>query len=194
MAKRKLTGRKLKALYRLLSVPMIDFDCGKLCAPGNDGVPLCCDHRISVPLLLRDEFRWHRKRHTFWKKMPRKSKSQRALAEECRHSPDVLALCPGPAKCEREKRAFACRTFPFEPHCDAKGRVLGLAFNYTPEIPCPLRRKRKVAYNPEYIRNAIKFWNQILEIFPEERSLYTRESKKLRREARRKGRKVRLFK
>ena len=193
MAKGKLTANKLEALYRLMSAPMADFDCGELCAPRNDGVPFCCDPDISIPLLFRDELRWHRKRSPYWREMPRDKPDQRKLAEKCNDWKDVLALCPGIHKCNRKKRALVCRTFPFEPHCDSKGKILGLAYNYTPEIPCPLRRRRKNVYNPDYLHRAIRFWKEIFDIFPEEKALYIEESKTLRRRYKHLGRRVPLF-
>jgi len=193
MTKRKLTSGKLQSLYRLMSAPMADFDCGTLCAPRNNGVPFCCDPDMSVPLLFRDELRWHRRHGNFWREMPLDEPDRRRLAEQCNDRNEVLALCPGIRKCDRRKRALVCRVFPFEPHCDPRGRILGLVYNYTPEIPCPLRRRRKNIYNPEYLRNAIMFWKEIMEIFPEERDLYIKESKKLRRRFRRLGRRVPVF-
>ena len=180
-------------MYRLLSVPIADFDCGGLCAPRNNGIPYCCDPDMSIPLLFRDELRWHCKRGPYWREMPRDKPDERKLAEKSNSWKDVLALCPGVKQCDRNKRALMCRTFPFEPHCDTKGHVLGLAYNYTPQIPCPLRRRRTNIYNPDYLRAAIRFWTELLDIFPEEKALYIDESKKLRRRFRRLGRRVPLF-
>ena len=40
----------------------------------------------------------------------------------------VYAFCPGPGQCQRTKRSLVCRTFPFEPQVDKKGKVLGLVY------------------------------------------------------------------
>lgn len=191
--KRRLTPGRLEALYRLLSSPMLDFDCASLCAPKNKGVPLCCDQREVIPLMYRDELKWHRERSSFWKRMPRKTKDDSALAEENESDHDVLAVCPGPSKCVRSKRALVCRTFPFEPHCDTRGNVLGITYIYSKEHTCPLIDRKNWRVNPTYVRNSIKYWEQIFELFPEEQELYVSESKKIRRQFKRKARKLPLF-
>ena len=126
--------------------------------------------------------------------MPCDTPDRRKLAEECNDWKEVLTLCPGIRKCDRTRRALVCRVFPFEPHCDPNGKMIGLAYNYTPEIPCPLRRRRKNIYNPAYLRNAMIVWRDILDIFPEEKELYIEESRKLRRRFKRLGRRVPIFK
>ena len=125
--KRKLTEKQLERFYRLLSVRMTDFDCGSKCAPGNDGVPYCCDREQVTPVLFRDEYRWHREQGAFWKKMPIKTKKEKKLVEEtCTYN--VFSMCPGVESCRRTLRSLSCRMFPFEPFLDKKGAVIGLVY------------------------------------------------------------------
>lgn len=192
MRKSVLTDKKLGRFYRLLSAPMTDFDCGKLCAPDNGGVPACCEAETTYPVLYVDEFKWLRKKGKFWKRMRLKKKAARKLAGEL-HESSLLARCPGPAACKRASRAIVCRIFPFEPHLNEDGRVQGLTFNFDMEDRCPLIGRPESDFNPVYIRNSIIFWKELLALMPEEHDLYMEESDKLRRKFRRKGRKVPVF-
>jgi len=187
------TDKKIEELYRLLDVPMLDFDCGQLCAPENDGIPICCDQRTIIPILYADELRWHRQHGKFWKRMPKRGKAARELAEMVEDDIDHLAVCLGPSKCERSKRAFVCRVFPFEPHCDSLGRVLGLTYTFSKDHPCPLVKMENVPYNPEFIQNCIRFWRELFKLIPRERDLYREESKRMQRRFQRKGRKIPIF-
>ena len=190
--KRKLTEKKLKQLYRLLSVPMTDFDCGKDCAPQNNGVPYCCDQDKVTPVLFKDEYRWHRTQRGFWRKMPVKTKSDRKLVEEsCSYN--VFAVCPGVQKCRRTVRSLTCRLFPFEPFLDSTGTVQGLVYQDGNNGSCSLMNKPQHVYNPLYIRNAIRVWQELVETFPEDKEMYLRESRKRTRQAARTKRPLRLF-
>jgi hypothetical protein len=188
-----LCPEKIQELHALLSVPMVDFDCGTLCAPANKGIPLCCDHQEVVPLIFRDEFAWLRGQSDYWKPMPVITAEDRKLLEDSESDYDVLAVCGGPAGCDRSRRALVCRTYPFEPHCDTKGNILGMAFIYANDHHCPLIDRQGVRYNPQYIANSIAYWEEIFDLFPEEKELYTFESRRVRRRFKRKGRAVPLF-
>ena len=192
MRKVVLTDAVLSRFYRLLSVPMTDFDCGKLCSPTNDGVPVCCDSRVTYPVLYRDEFRWLRRKSHFWKRMSLRNPEARRVAEDL-HENSMLARCPGPARCRRRRRAIVCRIYPFEPHLSREGEILGLTFNYDMEDRCALIGKPESTFNVGYIRNSILFWKELLSLLPEEHDLYVDESEKLRRRFARKGRDIDLF-
>ncbi|MBN1556792.1 MAG: hypothetical protein JW951_01450 [Lentisphaerae bacterium] len=190
--KTRLTEDQIRRFYRLLSVRMTDFDCGALCAPRNGGVPYCCDSRHVTPILFRREFAWQRRLGPFWKKMPIESPADRRMVEEiCDYN--IFAVCPGPARCRRSRRALVCRTYPFEPHVDNNGRVLGLVYQDERNTGCALSGKPRSRYNPVYLRNALIVWREILAAIPEERELYTAESRRRERRARREKKPFRLF-
>jgi hypothetical protein len=190
---RKLTEKQLKRFYRLLSVPMTDFDCGSKCAPDNDGVPYCCDREQVTPVLFRDEYRWHREQGTFWKKMPIKTKQEKKLVEEtCTYN--VFSLCPGVKNCRRTLRSLSCRMFPFEPFLDKKGSVIGLVYQDGDNERCPLIGKSRRFYNQAYISNAIRVWQELVDTFPEEKEMYLRESRRRKRLATRTGKPLTIFK
>lgn len=190
--KKRLTERHLRRFYRLLSLPMTGFDCGELCAPGNGGKPYCCDGQLIAPVLFREELAWHRTRDNFWKKMPVRSRSDRKMVDELSPS-NVYAECPGPQKCIRSKRSLVCMTYPFEPHVDRDGKILGLVFIHEGSKDCPLVRKPFKIYNPDYIANAIQFWQELTDLLPDEKELYKGESRKRERRAKRRGDTVRII-
>ena len=71
--KKRLTDKQLERFYKLMSQPMLSFDCGTLCADEPGGTPYCCDNSSVYPILFEDEYRWQRKQSRFWKKMPVKT-------------------------------------------------------------------------------------------------------------------------
>lgn len=190
----RISDRELEELYDLLSVEMMRRDCGRLCAPLNDGVPYCCENDRTVPALYKDEYAWQRRKGPYWRRMRCRSEVDRALRESIEGDGyAVAAFCPGPAACDRSRRALVCRTYPLEPHLDERGEMLGLTFNYSPDHPCPLIGNPGARFNRAYIRNAVRVWRRLLELFPRERELYIEESRRLRRRLGRKGLSVPLF-
>lgn len=191
--KPRISEKQLRRFRKLLSVRMIDFDCGKLCAPKNDGIPYCCENESCVPILFREEFNWHQKNGKFWKRMPPVTKEIKKFIDE---SVDyyVFSKCPGPAGCKRTKRSLNCMTFPFEPYVNRKGEVPGLTRVDGDNSVCPLTKKPKNVFNPLYISNSIKFWQELFALYPEEEELYIGETRKRERRAKRRGEKVRIFK
>ena len=190
--KTRITDKKLKRFYRLLSVQMIDFDCGKLCAPKNGGMPYCCENESVVPILFYEEYKWHQGNGKYWKKMPPKTKEIRKFIEESEPY-YVFSKCPGPESCVRSKRSLNCMTFPFEPHLSKDGDILGLAYANTHKAECSLIGKPEKTYNPLYISNVIKFWQAIFELYPEEEQMYFDESRKRERRLKRQGKRLRVF-
>lgn len=190
--KTRMTEKHLRRFYRLLSVRMIDFDCGALCAPKNDGIPYCCENEYVVPILFRDEFNWHRNNGNFWKRMPPINRTIRKFIDET-VSYYVFSKCPGPGNCLRTKRSINCMTFPFEPHVGNEGEIKGLAYADSTEVKCPLIGRPEKIYNPVYISNSIKFWNELFTLYPEEQDMYMHESRKRERRFKRQGRRLRVF-
>ncbi|GBD97460.1 hypothetical protein BMS3Abin06_02359 [bacterium BMS3Abin06] len=191
--KQRITEKKLRRFQRLLSIRMIDFDCGKLCAPKNNGIPFCCDNESIVPVLFHEEFNRHGKNGKFWKKVPVRNDSIRKMIEESA-SYYVFSICPVPANCRRSRRSLNCMTFPFEPHVSRSGEVAGLVYTDNGKDGCALMKKSRRIYNPVYIANSIVFWQELFDLYPEEKELYIHESGKRERRLKRQGKKIRVFK
>lgn len=193
MTKKKLTQKQLKRWYRLLEPPMTDFDCGQLCAPDNDGIPNCCDHEWTIPLLFKEEYKYHRARSRFWRRYPRRTPEQRADANEFDSEHDWACLCPGAARCERNLRALVCRLYPFMPFVNGKRELLGLTYIHGEARKCPLIDRPGNAPPADYVRGSLQYWKEVFEIFPDELEVFVDLSKKARRRYRRLGRPVPLF-
>ena len=178
--KTRFSEKQLKRFYKLLSVPMIDFDCGKLCAPKNDGIPVCCENEGVVPILFNEEYKFHWNNGKFWKRMPPVTKEIKKFIDEAEDY-YIFAKCSGHEGCERSKRSLCCRTFPLEPHVNKDGIVTGLAYAKARDIDCPLIGRPQSIFNPEYIQNVIRFWQEMFEYYPEEQEMYIDESKKRER-------------
>ena len=190
--KPRISDSDLLYFYGLLSVPMIDFDCGRYCGRRNNGTPVCCDPDIAVPVLYRDEYNYHRRRSTFWRRMANRTDPQRRLWETVdRHN--ILCRCPGVDQCDRAERALVCRTFPFEPYLTNAGEWLGLVFQYTHREQCYLIGQPRRLFSEEYLRNSKTFWLAIFERLPSEREVYIAASQTLRRRFGQKRKKVPYF-
>lgn len=193
MTRNKLTEYQLLKWYHHLAPAMADFNCGELCAPDNDGVPACCDHEWTIPLLFREEFKFQRRRSRFWRRYPRRTPQQRVDANEFDSYNDWACLCPGPAKCERDKRALVCRLYPFMPFINGRGEVLGMTFIHGEAKKCPLVDRPGWAPPSDYIKGSLRYWKEVFEVFPEERQVIIDLCKNVRRRYRRLGRPVPLF-
>lgn len=193
MTRTKLTEQRLRRWYRLLEPALTDFDCGQLCAPDNDGVPNCCDHEWTIPLLFKEEYKFQRRRSHFWRRYPRRTPEQRAEANEFDSCNDWACLCPGAAKCERDKRALVCRLYPLMPVVNGKGEVLGLTFIHGEAKKCPLIDRKGWTPPADYIKGSMQYWKEVFEIFPEELEVFTDLCRKARRRYRRLGRALPLF-
>jgi hypothetical protein len=189
---RDLTTCQLGRFFRLLSVRMLDFDCGALCAPRNRGVPYCCDGSQVIPLLYKSEYRWLAARGDQWRRMPSTEEPARTIlngAAPC----NLCALCTGPARCKRSLRALACRAYPLEPHVDHRGAVAGLVFLHDDAGRCPLVAMPRSTFRSAYVRNAIVFWQELIDALPEERELFVTESSQREHQAYCTDRTFRLF-
>ena len=190
----RLSSDELHELFDLMSHPMISFDCGELCREVGDGMPVCCDHNNFHPLLFTDEFEWLREhKKAGWKKFKPATKLEKNEVDTlCDHL--IYADCPGIENCDRDHRALVCRLFPFEPHVDRTGNIVGLAFITEDSSKCPLVAKPLKTFEKKYTRASIKVWQKIIDTYPAEKELYISESRKRERRAQRKGKKVRILK
>lgn len=187
-----LTDDQIRRFHRLLSVRMIDFDCGKLCAPNNNGVPYCCDRESVIPVLFSEEYNWHRKKKKFWEKMPVRTEEDREFVEDS-YPYYAFSVCPGHKDCIRSMRSLNCMTYPFEPQVSRDGTVLGLIYQDQENGPCSLKGKPERIYNPKYISNAIQYWQEVIDSIPDEKDMYIDESRRRERRYKRKGLKIKVF-
>jgi hypothetical protein len=111
------------------------YDCGKKCAPYNEGIPVCCDHDRAVPVADKGEWDLLRKRTDLWSIYTPKNKTEQKefgdLGEGCQ-----AILCKGVKFCERENRTIACRAFPFFPYFTKEKELFGLSYYWGFEGVC----------------------------------------------------------
>ncbi|MFO1078241.1 MAG: hypothetical protein U1E73_11025 [Planctomycetota bacterium] len=174
-----LTQRQIEELLALLRAPVTAFDCGALCAPGNGGVPVCCHAPTILPVLYKAEFALLRRRSELWRRhVPRGDDAElRQRARPC----DVFAVCKGHTHCERDNRALACRTFPFEPYLDHDDRFVGLVFAFEYAHLCPLIAGEH-AIRPDFVAECCAMWRRMFELDADERAFYAGCSRTLRRQ------------
>jgi hypothetical protein len=185
------TEEQVAQLLKTLHVPVTEFDCGTLCAPGNGGVPVCCDKSQIVPVLYKTEYRLLRKRSRLWKPYQAKTAHQRELKEDTRAC-DKVCECRGVAHCERDNRSIVCRTFPFEPYLDHDDELVGLVYNFDFQGLCPLVGSRH-PIRDDYIDQALNMWTLAFGWSEAEREFYHDHSETLRRSFGQKRRKIPVF-
>jgi hypothetical protein len=122
-------------LYDRFEAPVMRFDCGRMCAPFNDGAPVCCSTENAVPVVNTAEWKLLRKRTDLWRKFVPQDAAGREIVDGLDSS--CLAVeCKGARHCERENRSLSCRTFPFFPYITRERDFIGLSVYWTFEDRC----------------------------------------------------------
>jgi hypothetical protein len=177
-------------LLTVLQAPVTRFDCGTLCAPGNGGVPVCCHAKSILPVLYRAELALLQRRTSMWRRHTPTGEDAalRSAARPC----DVFAVCRGHQHCERQHRALACRTFPFEPYLDHAGRFVGIVFCYDLAHLCPLILGDQ-AIEDDFVAQCCTMWERLFAFDDGERRFYAAASTTLRRRFGRRGERIPVF-
>ncbi|MEI6079967.1 MAG: hypothetical protein WCQ53_04965 [bacterium] len=157
MSEIRLTENDFAELYQILDTPVTDFDCGAVCAKSNEGVPICCEVNVVIPVLYINEYEYVKRHSCLWQDFIPDMKTDKHLMDDCGYD-DVMAICKGHKKCERKYRSFVCRTFPFYPFIDESGSFLGLTYNYDFEDKCVLVGKHDII-SKHYIKQFLEAWN-----------------------------------
>ena len=133
--KSTLTPADFATLYEGFDAPVSRYDCGRKCAPLNNGEALCCSTQHAVPVVHKVEFELLKGRTDLWTKFKPYDYSTRQIVEELTH--DCMAIeCKGGRFCERENRTIACRGFPFYPYLTRQKEFVGLGTYWTFEDRC----------------------------------------------------------
>ena len=185
------TKPQLEELLATLRAPVTEIDCGTLCAPGNGGVPICCDKERIVPVLYKPEYALLRQRSDLWRPYRPRTEHQRSLGNDMRAC-DRLCECKGAAHCDRENRSLVCRTFPLEPYLDHDAQLAGLVWNFESEGTCPLVGSRHKV-REDYIDQCMTMWEKAFAWSEEERAFHFELSQTLRRSFGQKGQPVPVF-
>jgi hypothetical protein len=113
------------SFYEGFDAPVSRYDCGRKCAPLNDGEPVCCSTQNAVPVVHKVEFEFLKDRTDLWTKFKPYDYSTRQIVNEL--TSDCMAIqCKGVRHCERENRTLACRSFPFYPYLTRQKEFVGI--------------------------------------------------------------------
>lgn len=171
-----LRPEDFETLYSGFASPPARFDCGKKCAPFNEGVPFCCDSGWVVPVACHEEWKYLESRTRLWHEFRPRTSSELSMVEEVDAEQSVFLECRGAAHCERENRSVSCRTFPYEPYFDGEENFLGLVYNRVLEGKCYLVDRHLVA-TKKFIGEFLRFFRRLFELLPGERELYIQQSR-----------------
>lgn len=166
MSESWLKEQNFMELYQILKSPICDFDCGELCSKSNNGVPICCETNVVIPVLYKAEYNYLCSKTELWKKFEPSCDEGRKIVEDCACD-DMSAICKGYKHCERDYRSLVCRTFPFYPFIDETGVFVGLTYNYDFEGKCIIVGNYDIV-SKVYIRELIEAWNYIFSLDEEE--------------------------
>jgi hypothetical protein len=122
-------------LYEGFTAPVSRFDCGRKCAPLNNGEPVCCSTQNAVPVVHKVEFDLLESRTDLWRKFKPYDYATRQIVEDL--TADCMAIqCKGARHCERDNRTIACRGFPFYPYITRERQFIGIGTYWTFEDRC----------------------------------------------------------
>jgi hypothetical protein len=131
------TPKDYAQIYKKLQAPISRvYDCGKKCAPYNNGLPVCCTTDNAIPIVERSEYELLRSRSDLWSPFKPQNASDRAEIADLKGSNCRAVQCKGAMHCERDNRSMACRSFPFFPYFNPEKELVGLAMYWTFEGQC----------------------------------------------------------
>ncbi len=111
------------------------YDCGRICAPLNEGEPVCCSTQNAIPVVEKSEYQLLRARTKMWRKFKPYDAASREIVDELADTCTAIE-CKGAAQCERKHRTLACRAFPFYPYFTKEREIVGLSYYWIFEDRC----------------------------------------------------------
>ena len=165
-----------RTLYQNFESAPATFDCGKKCAPFNDGEPFCCDTGWIVPIAFNEEWNYLEKKTNLWHEFRPRNSDEFDLIEEIDEDESTFIECRGVKYCERGNRSISCRTFPYEPYFDTKANLLGLVYNRVIEDKCYLVDRHSIV-TKKFIRQYLDFCERFFKLLPSEKELYIEQSR-----------------
>jgi hypothetical protein len=122
-------------VYARFTAPVSRFDCGRRCAPHNEGMPVCCSADHAVPIVDKAEYALLKSRTDLWRDYVPKDAAGRKIVADMHASCEAVE-CKGVQFCERDNRSMACRAFPFFPYFTREKKLVGLAYYWDFEDRC----------------------------------------------------------
>lgn len=182
-----LTPNDIHALYNEFNSSIVEFDCGKKCAPHNpSGKPFCCDICHAVPAAYKSEWNYFEQSTALWHEWHGDECDDTTPQDVARLKADtpenmVLLACLGPNRCQRDFRALSCRQFPFFPYVTSGYRFIGLAYEWQFEATCwVISNLSRVTQ--KYRQEFIQTYDRLFALFQDEFDHYAYHSELMRRE------------
>ena len=166
-------------------------DCGKFCAPLNNGEPVCCTTGHAIPIVDKTEYQMLKSRTDLWHPFKAMDASARAVVADM-HKSCMAVVCKGAAFCERDNRTLACRSFPFYPYMTKEDELVGLATYWIFEDRCWLMSNMQVVER-EFIREFVAAYETVFSKDAQERKVMREQSAHHRRRFTRLGRIIPLI-
>jgi len=173
-----------RRFYDSFDAPVLELDCGALCAPHNPGgKPFCCDICHAVPVAYQSEWDYLRAETDLWHiwrgdECAAEPVDPAILKDETPESMLLLA-CLGPVYCQRAYRAVSCRQFPFFPYITDDYRFVGLAYEWDFEEKCwVINHLEQVSqlFREQFVRA----YDRLFDLWPEELENYAALSEEMR--------------
>lgn len=149
-ASKRLDAADYDRLLSNFAAPIASLDCGRFCAPLNNGEPVCCTTSNAVPVLDRGEWNLLTARTDLWSRFKPKDAAGREVVREAGRL-CVAAECKGAAFCERDNRSLSCRAFPFAPYIDRDGVFSAISYYHGFADRCWVISNLHIA-TPRYLR------------------------------------------
>ena len=173
-----------RRVYDRFELPLMDLDCGAMCAPHNPrGIPFCCDICQAVPAVYRAEWVYLRGSTGLWHEW-RGDECPGELADPADLGASLpenmlFLACQGPARCQRAFRALSCRQFPFFPYVTSGGRFLGLVYDWEYEPTCWVISNLG-AVTGAYRQAFVQAYDELFNLWPDELESYALLSEQVR--------------
>lgn len=168
-------------LYRNFQSPISVIDCGNKCAPHNErGVPFCCDIYQAVPAAYLAEWAFLKDNTDLWRPWEPENAEMTKFWVEQTPPGQILLVCQGHLKCQREFRSITCRSFPFFPYLTLQGDFIGLSYYWEFEDRCWVISNLSVV-SQQYRSEFFQVYDYLFEQMPEEKETFRYHSIMMRR-------------
>jgi len=163
-------------------------DCGKMCAPLNGGLPVCCTVDHAVPVVTKGEWKFLKNTTEAWKKFKPRDKAGQKIVDELHE--DCRAIeCKIAPFCDRTSRTLACRSFPFYPYFNKEAELIGLSYYWIFDDRCWVISNMQVV-EQEYVQEMIATHEYLFKKDPEELEAFIDQSASMRRVFSKKGKTI----
>lgn len=179
MTKHRITPRDFAALYQQYNANLAKVDCGRKCAPLNNGQPVCCSTENAIPVVDKAEFQLLKSRTDLWFRYKPNDAASRRIVDELTTNACAVE-CKGAAFCERDNRTIACRSFPFFPYLDKTGAFIGLTYYWDFEDRCWIISNMQVVERA-FVAEMVAAFERIFKLDPEEYQTMKDHSASMRR-------------